>query len=127
MYFRGLAEGRRSRWRLHHRTGCKVELDDSFSPDFAGPRHPGDVIGPDETAGWVEAQACYGRCACHLKNLRPEGLSYRTKDQGRGFFSASAMPASASGAMISYPALLGCTPSGLNSVLRPPSLLAIAE
>ena len=44
-----------------------------------------------------------------------------------GFFNASAIPASASGAMISYPARFGCTPSGLSSAFRPPSLLTIRE
>lgn len=48
-------------------------------------------------------------------------------DQGRGFFRASAIPVSASGAMISYPALFGCTPSGLNSALRPPWPLTMLE
>ncbi len=55
------------------------------------------------------------------KDYGMQGINF----QGSGFFSASNMPASASGAMISYPALFGCTPSGLNSVFRPPSLLTM--
>ena len=65
-----------------------------------------------------------------LDSIRGGALENPVEEESRygsGFFRASAIPASASGAMMSYPALLGWTPSGLSSALRPPSLLAIGE